>query len=486
MVLKSKIPLHKRIFLYTLTLLGLYMLCFVLFQYNREKEYKVNMLNYKLQVINTRVGDALQSRLDIDSLVPTLCSNYISQLRITIIDSDGVVVFDSHPEKELSSFNNHANRQEVVAAIENGMGYTVRRLSESTNQEYFYSATKIDDMIVRSAIPYSVSLREVLSADKRFLWFMIGVAIMISLFGYMITRQLGDNIEKLRKFALSTARGEQVESIDDFANDELGVISAQVVSLYNELKSTKERLEGEHELVITHEHEKAKIKKQLTQNINHELKTPVSSIRGYLEILIDNPALDREKRDDFIAKSYIQVERLTKLLADISTITRMEEASEMVIKARVDLISIIGDALTEAQTQIEQQGVIVASNIKDTPFYMMGNQSLLHSIFANLIDNALAYSGCSKIEINLMEISDHYRVRISDNGCGIEEKHLSRIFERFYRVDKGRSRKIGGTGLGLSIVKNAVIMHGGTISAQPRVGGGTSFIFTLNKDIVSS
>lgn len=479
--LKVSIPFHKRVFLYAIILFGVYMLCFIAFQYQREKAYKINMLNYRLQVINTRVGESLSyNKNNLRAELREIYSQEPKELRITVIDGNGVVLFDSQNRDGRYTFNNHADRPEVIQAMATGMGYTVRRLSESTNQEYFYSATLTDGKIIRSALPYSMSLSEVLSADSKFLWFMSSIAIIISLFGFMITRRLGANIEKLRKFVYTTSRGESVDNIGEFQNDELGEISSQVVRLYSELKKTKERLEGEHELIMQHEQEKAKLKKQLTQNINHELKTPVSSIKGYLEIMIDNPELEPHKRMDFINKSHVQVERLTKLLFDISTITRMDEASEMITKTELDLSSIINDVITEALPKIEQTGVIM-SNKFDNPLNMMGNQTMLHSIFANLIDNALSYSGCSRIEIKITDSGESYRVCLSDNGIGIPREHLDRIFERFYRVDKGRSRKMGGTGLGLSIVKNAVMIHSGNIVAQERIGGGTEFIFSLRK-----
>lgn len=477
---KIPLPLHQRLFIYAITLFGIYMLCFVVFQFRREKEYKIDMLNYRLQVVNTHVGDAIKDRENIDLVVAELSTNEFEQLRITVIDTLGKVVYDSYPHEDFS-FNDHSNRPEVIKARITGMGHTVRRLSESTNQEYFYSATMLNGVIVRSALPYTVSLRGVLRADRSFLRLMLGMALIISFLGYVATRRLGRNIEKLRKFALEAARGDTTNDIGEFPNDELGEISSQVVHLYTELKETKDRLEGEHQLIMTHEHEKAQLKKQLTQNINHELKTPVSSIKGYLEILKDNPSLDETKRNDFIDKSFAQVERLTHLLSDISTITRMDEASELITKTELDLSEIIKDVLTEAQPTIEQAGVIVNCRF-GSGLKIVGNQSSLHSIFANLTDNALAYSGCSMIDIKVTENEEYYKICVADNGNGIGSDHLERIFDRFYRVDKGRSRKVGGTGLGLSIVKNAVILHSGAISAQERNGGGTAFVFTLKKD----
>ncbi len=478
--LKTRLSFQKRIFIYAIAIFGSYILCFLLFQYQREKTYKANILNCRLQVANTYVEKELKEDGDFSSVLEKYNHSEFKDIRLTIIDTMGQVLFDSYGRCDSIDFGNHSDRSEFIQALETGVGYTVRRMSESTHQEYFYSATLFDDLVVRSALPYNLTLAEVLDADDGFLWFILSLTCVIGAFLYVITRRLGYNIAKLRTFAIKMAEDEPVDDIGAFPNDELGEISSRVVELYNELKHTKERLEGEHKLIMSHEQEKAQLKKQLTQNINHELKTPVSSIKGYLEIMIDNPDLEASRRQDFMSKSYAQVERLTRLLSDISTITRMDEASDMIVKQNLDLDSIIKDVLTEAQPKIENTGVIIEC-VHEAQLAIKGNQTMLHSVFANLIDNALAYSGCSMIKIVITENHKEYYVSLSDNGIGISNEHLDRIFERFYRIDKGRSRKIGGTGLGLSIVKNAVLLHSGTITAKERIGGGTEFLFTLSK-----
>lgn len=480
MDLKIKLPFHKRILVYSILVFVLYMLFFVLFQYQREKIYKATSLNYRLQAVNTYIEETTRNTHDFTGILDKYKDCELKDIRITVIDTLGKVLFDSHNIDNNITFNNHSNRPEFIQAMQTGMGYTIHRLSESTHQEYFYSATRINDIIVRSALPYNLTLKDVLKTDSNFLGFMLMVTLVISSIFFVITRRLGRNIIKLRRFAIKASRGERMDDIGEFPNDELGEISTRVVELYNELKDTKERLEGEHKLTMLHEQEKAQLKKQLTQNINHELKTPVSSIKGYLEIMIDNPDLDDAKRVDFLNKSYSQIERLTQLLLDISTITRMDEASDMIVKQDLELGGIIKDVLSEALPKIESTGVITEC-VCQPPMYMQGNQTLLHSVFANLMDNALSYSGCSKIKIVITESLNSYHVSFSDNGIGISNEHLDRIFERFYRIDKGRSRKIGGTGLGLSIVKNAVLLHSGTITAKERIGGGTEFLFTLSK-----
>lgn len=226
-----------------------------------------------------------------------------------------------------------------------------------------------------------------------------------------------------------------------------------------------------------------RLKRHLTQNISHELRTPVSSILGYMESILNNPDLADERKHFFIERSYQQAQRLTDLLQDISRLNKIEEGKGFFEKEELDLSSVVKDVLKDVHLQLEARGVKIENHLQDF-MIMNGSKSLLYSIFRNLIDNAMAYAGDNiAIEIkNYREDEHFYYLSFADNGVGVAEEHLSRLFERFYRVDKGRSRKLGGTGLGLAIVKNAIIFHGGQITARNVPGGGLNFIFSLRKD----
>lgn len=233
---------------------------------------------------------------------------------------------------------------------------------------------------------------------------------------------------------------------------------------------------------ITQEEEQARLKRQLTQNIAHELKTPVSSIQGYLETIINTPQMPADKEKVFLERCYVQSNRLTCLLRDISVLTRMDEAPELVETEVVDLSKLVDNLINDVALGLENKEMKVYNNLPAN-LIIKGNSSLLYSIFRNLTDNAIAYAGTGvQININCFREDDqYYYFSFADNGIGIPEEHLNRIFERFYRVDKGRSRKLGGTGLGLAIVKNAVLFHKGTIFAKNAPNGGIEFVFTLQK-----
>ncbi len=233
---------------------------------------------------------------------------------------------------------------------------------------------------------------------------------------------------------------------------------------------------------ISRQEEESRMKRQLTQNVAHELKTPVSSIQGYLETIISNPDLPEDKRAFFLDRCYAQSTRLTGLLQDISVLNRLEEAGDLFDLTEIDLTKLITDISRECEQRMKTKSISCRLRLPDSlPIH--GNYSLLYSIFRNLFDNSIAYGGENiTISVNCYKQDEKfYYFNFSDNGVGVEEKHINRIFERFYRVDTGRSRKLGGTGLGLSIVKNAVIFHKGQISAKSILGKGISFLFTLHK-----
>lgn len=233
---------------------------------------------------------------------------------------------------------------------------------------------------------------------------------------------------------------------------------------------------------ITVQERENELKRHLTQNIAHELKTPVSSILGYMESILSNPDIDEERKKFFIERSFQQAQRLSALLQDISTLNKIDEARKLFEKETCDISAVIDDVLFDVHLQLEIKNCTIIKNY-NVSMPIQGNRSLLYSIFRNLTDNALAYAGDNlTIDISCYREDDqYYFFSFSDNGVGVSEEHLSRIFERFYRVDKGRSRKMGGTGLGLSIVKNAVGFHKGSISAKSGPSGGLSFIFSLRK-----
>ncbi len=423
-----KISYHKRLFVQIIAFSWAMVLCFIGFQYIREKEYKSEFLNTQLQQYNQHLITSVEAGDSFEDYIATHDKPF-DELRISIITLSGAVVYDNIILPD--SLDNHRNRPEVANALERGSGYNISRQSTSDGREYFYSATRGERVVVRTAIPYSSTLQDLLEADWSFLVVMISITLVMSIVAFFTTRKLGKDIERVNRYEA--------------------------------------------------EQERNRLKRHLTNNINHELKTPVASIQVCLETLLSGIDLSEEKRQELIERCYANTERLRRLLQDVSLITRMEDGSQHIGRERVTINNIIAEVADELEIMPEEERFTLHTDFNEQ-VVIEGNLSLIGSIFRNLTENAIAYSGGKNIYISLLENSDKMcKIRFEDDGCGIEEKQLPRLFERFYRIDKGRSRRMGGTGLGLAIVKHAVQFHGGVINVANRPEGGLRFEFTLRK-----
>ncbi|MBQ3244529.1 MAG: ATP-binding protein [Bacteroidaceae bacterium] len=430
MASESKISFHKRLFLQLIIFSWTIVLCFIGFQYQREKEYKSEFLNAQLQQYNRHLLKTVEEGLPYEDYIATHDKPF-DELRISIITLSGAVVYDNIISPD--SLDNHRGRPEVADALAKGEGYNISRQSASDGREYFYSATRGKRVIVRTAIPYSNTLRDLLEADWSFVMVMIAISFAMSILAYFSTRKLGKDIERVNRYEA--------------------------------------------------EQDRNRLKRQLTNNINHELKTPVASIQVCLETLLSGISLSEEKRQELIGRCYTHNERLRRLLNDVSLITRMEDGSALIGREKVSINEIIDEVAEELNVMPEEERLTLHTNFSEEVI-INGNPSLIGSIFRNLTENAIAYSEGNNIYISLLENNTNMcRIRFEDDGKGVKEEQLPHLFERFYRVDKGRSRQKGGTGLGLAIVKHAVRFHGGNITVANRPGGGLRFDFTLKKQV---
>lgn len=468
-----KLSYQYRLFFLILLFSWVIVGCFLAFQYHREKEFKAQLLNEQLQLINREVAQGVATGKPIAECLEGLAQPF-ADLRVTVVEQNGHVAFDNSLDSLPRS--NHLSRPEIAAALLNGSGYTVRRHSETADGTYFYSALMRDGLIVRSAVPYSMPLSEMLAADRGFLWFMLAVTLVMGALAWVASRQVGMTISRLNAFAKRAERGETIYDEEAFPTDELGEISSHIVSLYSRLQSTMADRDKQHAESMRQQQEKNRIKRQLTNNINHELKTPIAAIQICIDTLRQHPTLPDAKRQEIIEKCYANSQRLNTLMTDVATLTRLDEGGKSIEMEPISLRKLVEDVEAEFPSSLPIDNRVPAS------ITVHGNHNLLSSVFRNLIQNANSYSQGSMIEIDADEAKGQVHVAFSDNGIGVPAEHLSRIFERFYRIDKGRSRSLGGTGLGLSIVKNAISVHGGTIKASLRPEGGLRFDFTVKTE----
>ena len=225
-----------------------------------------------------------------------------------------------------------------------------------------------------------------------------------------------------------------------------------------------------------------KLKQQMTSNIAHELRTPVTSIRGYLETIIACPDMPSEKKLVFVEKAYNQTLRLSELITDMALITKMEERSEKLKTEEIDLYDVVNEVFDEFEERIAEKGNTVENKLS-AGTVLLANRSLVYTIVRNLVENTLKYAG-EGVTMHIecySTIEKFCYITYYDTGAGVPEDHLEKIFERFYRIDEGRARDVGGSGLGLSIVKNAVKFHGGTVRVINRLEGGLQFFFSLRR-----
>ncbi len=557
----------------------------VVFQYNREKLYKREMLNSRLRSYANVVSEAVsQEEANKDTIhYENILHILPNDLRLTVINRQGKVKFESTHHNTVE-MGNHLSRPEVIAAINSQEGNDIR-VSDTDHREYFYYAKLYKGYIVRVALPYDATVQNFMKADNVFLWFVLMLFPIAMVVLIQISDRFGKAVSGLKNFISSADRGLVDYDHITFPHSELGDVGKAIMQKYKQLELSNKQIALERERLMRHFHyfeegiaifspkrkriyanskflqyvnvmldnptpdintiwsakmfapalefleinaeerptaedapifrynvkagsnvfaiqtliysddsfevtitdvtkaeKNKKLKQQMSNNITHELRTPVSSIRGYLETILDCTNLKEERKAYFLKKAHAQVVRLTDLIRDVALITKTEEAADLMPREQVSIAKVVADAKEELNDQFDATHMKLLVTLPDN-LTINGNYSLIYSIFRNLMENSLRYAGEGKeIHINCYNEDDEWAFfSVYDNGCGVPEEHLTRLFERFYRVSEGRTRDNGGTGLGLSIVRNAVLFHSGDISVRNRKEGGLEFLFTLKK-----
>lgn len=436
-----------------------------LYNINREEQYRRDNVRGEIELINQRIIDMMDKGYDINRFLRFIeryyGKNELKGIRISLFhkDEDFPYIFLGEPI--------FREQQDGKTDIQDSYYIFAHREDPSTGT------------IINIALPHKVQQSEWAIFDSGFWIFLIIMGVAATALSYITATHMARNVTLLRDFTEQASTDNNFNPADSFTNDELGEISRRIVEIYNSRKEAQAAHEREHQIALKASEEKARLKRQITNNVNHELKTPVGIIRGYIETLVDNPDLGDSQRHHFLLKTQKQVERLVSMLDDLSTLTRLDDASGIIPTREVNMNELL-ETLDEEIYESGIGGDMTFTYEVPENCIVKGSEALINASILNLVKNAAAYSKGSEMGIICTGRSEEfYSFLFFDNGTGVEEEHLPKLFDRFYRIESGRSRKTGGTGLGLSIVKSTIISMGGSISVRNRSTGGLEFIFTL-------
>jgi len=332
------------------------------------------MYNYELM---QSLGDSL---LNPDAFGRYVATHDIEGLRVTVIDTAGRVRMDSR-RADVSGMSNHLNREEIRKALKQGNGYDIKRNSETLNTTYFYSATYFPDrqLLVRTAVPYDTKLAHSLEADNRYILYVVGITLLLGLVLFRNTARVGRHIRYLRNFAMKAERGESPDEELQTAlpNDELGEISRTITVLYWKLKHSEE--------------DKVRLKRQLTQNVAHELKTPARAYKDTWRPSCKTRDMAEDKRNYFLQRCYAQSCRMSNLLNDMSTLARLDDARSYRMDEVVNLREVADKVVDDFCFQLEEKQLKATVDIP-ADAVVTGNASMVDGIFRNIVGNALMYA----------------------------------------------------------------------------------------------
>ena len=351
-----------------------------------------------------------------------------SETRVTVVNADGSVFYDTGAAVE-----SHASREEVRRAFAEGRCTTLRH-SETLDRDLLYCARREGDRVVRLAIPYTGVLR-----SERLAWGTLAAAVIVGacvvLFVFLVVRRIGRRLD------------EQARRLEVAAESEA-------------------------------------FRRAFTSNVAHELKSPITAILGSVETLDDSMRLSEDDRRELLGIVRTESTRLEALLRDVLSLARIEHEETCPTRdfTALQLNELVSSVMSRYESMAAASNVRLVLKRND-PAVVKGDVVRLEEVLQNLLDNALRHSGTDRIEVSSALTAKGVEVSVTDHGVGIASEHLPHLFERFYRVDKSRSRAQGGTGLGLAIVKHLVQLHGGTVQARSQPGAGTTFTFCLKQSV---
>lgn len=396
-------------------------------------------------------ADVIKETQSYDQILQGEYDPDVDDLRITMIKKDGKVFYDSFAD--IKKMENHANRQEVRQALKHGNGKAIRT-SDTLDKNTFYYAVRLDDGNVLRVAKESRSIWSV------FIKVMPAILILILVI-LAISKMLSDVLTKSLLLPIEQM-SENLDHLED-------------ITTYKELMPFINTIQEQHKNILMN----AKMRQEFTANVSHELKTPLTAISGYSE-LIQNGMTNEEETIRFAGEIHKSAKRLLTLINDTIRLSQLDTSEQKVIYEAIDLYKIAEDCVNMLKFSAENHGITIS--IHGTNAYLEGNKEMLEEVVYNLCDNAIRYNNeGGKVDVTVKPVKGKIYLCVEDNGIGISKEHQERIFERFYRVDKSRSKSTGGTGLGLAIVKHIIQQHGAHMELTSEKGKGTKIEIEFSK-----
>ncbi len=402
--------------------------------------------------------------------------NYARQadVRLTWVATDGRVLADSdnNPER----MENHRNRPELIAALSGRDGW-ITRPSPTMGVSFLYAAVPVEGGALRLAVPLSKISSQVNSIRSKVLASTVLAFLPSFLIAALFARTFSSKLGAIIEYAGKLAQGDFKARFTMAGKDELGVLGNKLNDTAQKLQGMFEQLEQEHAELEKVE----RVRKDFVINVSHELRTPLASIQGYTETLLDGAIHDSANNIRFLSIIRQNAERLGRLTEDLLTLSRIELKRHVFQFAHYDVNALLAEQLDAMRPMAEKKHIVLTLEAAPSGTEAFCDSEAVHQIVTNLVDNSLKYTPeGGSVVIGARNLSnDRVMLYVRDTGIGIPTEDLPRLFERFYRVDKARSRELGGTGLGLAIVKHLVRSQGGEVAVESVPNQGSLFYFTL-------
>ena len=393
--------------------------------------------------------------------------------RITVFASDGRVLADS--DAGAAAMEDHGARPELREAFQGHVGNSVHR-SAAAGVPFLYVAVPVEGGALRLAVPLSGMNDRVNGIRRRVLASTAAAFLPALALAAVLARFLSRRLAVVMAHAGEMARGNFRARLPYTGDSEFGRLARTLNEAAGNLQNMVEQLQREHAELEKLE----RVRKDFVINVSHELRTPLASIQGYTETLIDGALADADHNMRFLGIIRHNAERLARLTADLLTISRIEQKEHKFEFARHRVNDLVSDAVQLVRPIAEKRSIELVEEPGPDGAQAWCDDEAVAQILSNLLDNAIKYTPESgRITVGVRAADRFWEVFVRDTGIGIPAEDLPRLFERFYRVDKARSRELGGTGLGLSIVKHLVMANSGTARVESRLGVGSTFFFTL-------